>query len=285
MNLRDHVVRARARLAAAGIQPAEAALDAELLAREALGWDRARFLAHETEPASPAFDEAFGELVRRREHREPISVILGRREFWGLDFEVTRDVLTPRPETEIIIEQALARFGTKQPARLVDIGTGTGCLAVCLAREFPDTGVIATDVSPAALAVARRNAARHGVLARIDFRQTSLLAGVDPTVELVVSNPPYVPADYIRGLPPEVRDHEPRQALDGGTDGLGVIRELLREATAVLSPGGQVIMEFGFGQEEAVRDAVASASLDLVAVCDDLQGIPRTVVARKAVAR
>lgn len=281
MTIRDHVLRARGGLTAAGIEPTEAALDAELLAREILGWDRARFLAHETDAAPPAFDGAFGRLVRRRERREPMAVILGRREFWGLTFEITSDVLTPRPETEIIVEEALARYRTTPPARIVDVGTGSGCLAISLATEFPGCAITATDISSAALGVARRNAGRHGVQDRIDFRLTSLLDGLDAPIDLIVSNPPYVPGGYIRGLPPEVRDFEPREALDGGDDGLAIIRQLFREAADRLGTNGTAIVEFGYGQEEGVRDAVSQASLALVKICDDLQGIPRTVVVRR----
>jgi release factor glutamine methyltransferase len=297
MTIRDLVLAARARLAAAGIEGGEAAMDAELLAREVLGWDRARFLAHETDPAPPSLAAPFAALVGRRERREPVSEILGRREFWGLDFEVTRDVLTPRPETEIILEEAIARTtgeppplgprpaasgAGRPPLRIVDVGTGSGCLAIALAREFPRSTVVATDISAPALDVARRNASRHGVRDRIDFRLTSLLDGLAPAFDLVVSNPPYVPAAEVPRLPPEVRDFEPRQALDGGADGLEAVRELMKGAAGVLAPGGWLIVEFGHGQEAGVRAAVAATSLDLVAIRPDLQGIPRTVVARRS---
>ncbi len=296
MTLRELVLSARTRLAAAGIEPGEAAMDAELLAREVLGWDRARFLAHETEPPPPSLAGPFAALLARRERREPVSGILGRREFWGLDFEVTPDVLTPRPETEIIVEEAVARVtggpapigpaaaghpGERPAIRVADVGTGSGCLAVSLALEFPRATFVATDVSAAALEVARRNAARHGVLDRIDFRLTSLLDGIAPTLDLVVSNPPYVPTGDIPGLPPEVRDHEPRQALDGGADGLAAVRDLARSAAGVLAQGAWLVVEFGVGQEPGVRSAVTGAGLDLVAIRPDLQGIPRTAVARK----
>lgn len=273
-------------------------MDAELLARETLGWDRARFLAHATDAAPASFLGAFPTLLSRRARREPVSEILGRREFWGLDFEVTRDVLTPRPETELILEEAVSRLagrtrtGTPPPPdaavlgrdaalAIVDVGTGTGCLAVCLAHEFPNSTIVATDISPAALALARRNADRHQVRGRIEFRLTSLLDGIAPPFDLVVSNPPYVKTADLPGLPPEVRDYEPREALDGGPDGLDVIRRLLTDAAGVLRPGGWAMVEFGFGQEAGVQQAVAAAGLDLVAIRPDLQGIPRTVVARK----
>ncbi len=283
-SLRHLVLGARARLVAIGIDAALAASDAALLARHVLGWDRARFVAHETDPAPDAFRVAFDDLVARRERREPVSSIIGLREFWGLDFEVTRDVLAPRPETEAVIEEAVARLAgpdLPHPLWCVDVGTGSGCLAVCLARECAACRVLATDISEPALAVARRNASRHGVTDRVEFRRASMIDGVSPPVWLLVSNPPYVPTSAIPTLMPEVRLWEPHQALDGGADGLVAIRTLLAAAPAVLGPGGWVIVEFGMGQEGAVREIAARASLELVGIRSDLQGIPRTLVARK----
>ena len=276
--------RGRALLAAAGIEPGEAALDAELLVREALGgWDRARFLSRGDEPAGEPAERALGELLARRARREPISQILGRREFWGLEFHVTRDVLTPRPESELIVEEALACLaGHERTARLwlADAGTGSGCLAVALARERPASRVLATDVSRAALEVARRNADRHAVADRIRFEHAPLLAGAEG-LALVVSNPPYIPAGDLVALPPEVRAHEPRVALDGGPDGLAVVRDLLEAAARAVVPGGWLVFEFGDGQDAAVRAAVAASPLELVRIRADLQGIPRTAVVRR----
>jgi release factor glutamine methyltransferase len=288
-SLRDFVLAARARMVAAGIDASEAALDASGLARHVLGWDLARWISHETDPPSPGFAQSFDALVARRERREPMSAIAGHREFWGLEFDVTPAVLAPRPETEIIIESALAVAGTalapargvSAPAAIVDVGTGSGCLAVALALEFPSARVIATDVSTAALGVATSNAERHGVAGRISFRHASLLEGVDTRASLIVSNPPYVPTGDIAGLPPEVRDWEPHEALDGGVDGLDVVRALLGQAPGVLLPGGWLVMEFGFGQDQGIRDLVAGSALELVEIRSDLQQIPRTLVARK----
>jgi release factor glutamine methyltransferase len=286
--LRQLVLSARARLVAAGIDAALAAMDAALLARHVLGWDRARFLAHDTDPAPEAFPAAFDGLVARRTRREPLSSITGWREFWGLDFEVTRDVLTPRPETEAVVEEAIAclaggagsRPGSADPGRFVDVGTGSGCLAICLAREVAASRVVATDISAAALAVARRNAARLGVADRVEFRRSSILDGISPPVALVVSNPPYVPTDAIPALMPEVRQWEPGEALDGGADGLDAVRALVAAAPGVLQPGGWLIMEFGYGQDQAVQAIVAESPLHLVRIRNDVQGIPRTLVAR-----
>lgn len=285
VTLRHLVLAARARLAAAGIEPNEAALDAALLARHLLGWDVARFVAHQTESAPEGFPSAFESVVSRRERREAMSAITRRREFRGLEFEVGPEVLAPRPETEILVEEALARLeraGRDDDAGplIVDVGTGCGCLAVSLASEFPTARVIATDISPAALSVAARNAQRHGVGDRVEFRQTSLLDGVTGPAALIVSNPPYIPSGDIGGLPPEVRDWEPLQALDGGPDGLEIVRALLADAPRVLPPGGWLMMEFGFGQRDPVTALLSGSRLELVRVVDDLQRIPRTLVAR-----
>jgi release factor glutamine methyltransferase len=171
-------------------------------------------------------------------------------------------------------------FSPALPALIADVGTGSGCLAVALAREFPGARLLATDVSPAALAIASRNALRHGVGNRIDLRLASLLDGVDGPVTLVVSNPPYIPTGDIAGLPPEVREWEPAQALDGGPDGLDVVRSLVAAVPRVLVPGGWLIMEFGYGQHEAVKDLVRRSPLEFVRLREDLQQIPRTLVAR-----
>lgn len=281
---RQMAATARARLTTAGIEPGEAALDAELLVREALGgWDRARFLSHGDEPAGVAPERALAALLARRERREPISQILGRREFWGLEFRVTPDVLTPRPETELVVEEALACLGPNGPRAalaVADVGTGSGCLAVALARELPLARVLATDVSPAALAVARDNAARHGVADRIRFERASLLGGA-AGLALIVSNPPYIQTGDLDVLPPEVGAYEPRAALDGGPDGLAIVRGLLDEAAPALLRGGWLVFEFGDGQDEAVRAALASGPLALERIRADLQGIPRTAVARR----
>ena len=291
MTIHDLVQGARDRLIEAGIGANNAALDAELLARQVLGWDKARFLTDRNEAATTMFLLGYEHFVARRTRREPISYILGTREFWSLNFEVTPDVLIPRPETELIVEEAIERFrepfsqdaSEKGSRNLVyDVGTGSGVLAVVLAREFPDAKVVATDISPEALGVAKRNAARHGVADRITFVETSFLDGLDAGARLIVSNPPYVPALSKPALSPEVRDYEPRVAVYGGDDGLEGLRRVVEDAAALLAPGGWLIVEFGYGQEDAVVNLVnASPVLSLVKVRNDLQDIPRTVVAQR----
>lgn len=275
------------RLIAAAVPALEARLDAELLARMALGgWDRATFIVRSREPAPPRFAETFEPLVARRLRREPMAYITGRCEFWGLDVGVTRDVLIPRPETELIVEVATQLFaGAPPPGLIVDVGTGSGCLAIALAREFPAARVLATDVSPAAIEVARRNVRALGVEPQVELRRASLLGDVSG-VDLVVSNPPYVAEVDRASLQPEVRDHEPASALFGGPDGLDVIRQLTGAAHAALVPGGWLVFEFGFGQDGEVGTLLdagrASGAWAEWQTRRDLQGIPRTAVARRA---
>jgi release factor glutamine methyltransferase len=291
MTIHDLVRGARDRFIQAGISADHASLDAEVLARGVLGWDRARFLADRHDKAPSAFLLNYEHFVARRERREPVSYIMGTREFWGLDFEVTPDVLIPRPETELIIEEAIERgrvpFSEEHSEKgtrplFMDVGTGSGVLAIVLAREFPQARVVATDISPRALNVARRNAVRHGVADRVRFVETSFLGGIEELADLIVSNPPYVPSGWAPGLSPEVRDYEPRVAVFGGNDGLEGLRSVLEGAIDRLKPGGWLIVEFGYGQDDAVAELVkALPALSLVHIRGDLQGVPRTAVIRK----
>jgi release factor glutamine methyltransferase len=279
----DRLLHARKALTGAGIAPDAAALDAEVLARHVLGWDRAALLSRWRDQAPGDLGDLLDPLIARRAAREPVAYITGHREFWGLDFEVTPDVLIPRPETELIVEEALA-FAEEGglPRRIVDVGTGSGCIAVAIASEFLSASVIATDLSPAALAIARRNAARFGVDDRITFLEADLLAGVESGPELIVSNPPYVPGPAAPSLQPEVRRYEPASALFGGQgDGLDIVRRLLAAASRVLASNGRLVVEFGFGQEEALGDAARAAGWQVARVREDLQGIPRVAVLRR----
>lgn len=283
LTIHDLVQGARDRFMNAGISANLAALDAEVLARQVLGWDKARFLSDRNASASSSFLLRYEPLVARRERREPVSYILGTREFWGLPFEVGPDVLIPRHETEFIVEEALTLIEKASSPLIVDVGTGSGCIAIALAREIPGARVIATDLSRHALDVARRNAERHGVSSQITFVETSFLDGIEAGADLVVSNPPYVPSVSEQGLTPEVRDYEPAVALFGGEDGLDGLRSVLQGAAATLSPGGWLVMEFGCGQDSCVTDLLTGVDgLDLVKIRHDLQDIPRTLVCRRA---
>jgi release factor glutamine methyltransferase len=278
-----HLREARRRLEAAGLDTGDAAFDADLLARHALGGvDRGQLIARQRDEAPPGFAAAFDLLVARRAAREPAAYILGRREFWHLDFEVTPDTLIPRPDTELIVEETLSRCPSGV-TRLADVCTGSGCLAVSLARALPRARIVATDLSAAALAVAARNAATHGVTDRLTFTQADLLEGIDGPFDVVVSNPPYVASADVDAAQPEVRDYEPRLALDGGVDGLDLVRRLVPQVAARLTPGGWCLIEFGFGQADGVRAVIAAEPrLVLDTIRHDYAGIPRTAIARRA---
>ncbi|MEZ5287651.1 MAG: peptide chain release factor N(5)-glutamine methyltransferase [Vicinamibacterales bacterium] len=282
MVLQSLVRGASARLIAAGVPEAEAALDAELLARHALGWDRATYVARGREEAPDGLAARLDALVGRRATREPVAYIVGAQEFWGRTFTVGPDVLIPRPETELIVEEALAWAPGHAPPHVLDIGTGSGCLAVTLALELSGARVDATDVSRPALAIAGRNAERLG--APVAWHEGPFIASALPPFDLIVSNPPYVAdADY-GGLQPEVRDFEPRTALvGGGPGGLDIVWGVVRAAAAALAPGGRLLMEIGLGQAEAVARCVADTEgIELLRIRDDLQGIPRVVVVTRA---
>jgi release factor glutamine methyltransferase len=282
VTIAERVARARARLRAAGITDVEAELDARLLAEHVLGWTTTRYLTDAVGEAPPAFEARYGALVERRARREPVAYIVRHQEFWGLEFEVSRAVLIPRPETELIVESALAIVPAGSAPEIADVCTGSGCIAVAIARERPRARLTATELSDDALQVAKRNAVTHLVAERIDFRRANLLAGVDATFDLVVSNPPYVPERDRPSIQPEVRDYEPALALFAGPDGLHVIRALLSETAERLRPGGHLVFEFGFGQADAVTELIARADgLTMIDLRRDLQGIPRAAIARK----
>jgi release factor glutamine methyltransferase len=292
MTLRAVVARGRDALVTAGIPPDDAWRDAVVLARSVLGWCAADWLTRSHEAAAPAFTDRFLPLIDRRAGSEPVAYLTGEREFYGRPFKVTRDVLIPRPETELIVDEALrclgvvaAGFSRAGPVRsplIADIGTGSGCLAVTLALECPSARVIATDLSQRALEVAKDNARRLDAADRITFRHGSYLAGAAGPIDLIVTNPPYVAEADRTSLPRDVADYEPAQALFGGVDGLAVIRELLPAAAAALAPEGWLVMEIGQGQVESVRALTErTEGLTFVRVRLDLQQIPRVIVARR----
>jgi release factor glutamine methyltransferase len=280
-SLHDRIDRARARLERAGINSRDAKFDAEVLARHALGWDRTQLLVHGRELPPEDFDQAYEAFIARRAEREPVALIIGRREFWGLDFEVTEHTLIPRPETELIVEEAIEILKARADARLFDVGTGSGCVAVAIAREIRYAQVAATDISHDAIAVARRNAIRHGVSDRIRFVRTNLLDGIRTVADLIVSNPPYVPETDAKGMSREVLGYEPHSALFGGPDGLVLMRHLFDTAPERLADGGRLVVEFGFGQETAVHDEAVASGWTVERVRSDLQGLPRAMVLRR----
>lgn len=273
------------RLVREGFSPADARVDAGVLARAVLGWDVATWLARQQEAVPAAVPAMLEAAVARRARREPVAYITGEREFYGRPFRVTRDVLIPRGETEFVVESALACVASRPGAalRIIEIGTGSGCIAVTIACEAPGVHLTATDVSSGAIAIARENATRHAVADRIDFVEGSLFAGRASQPgewDLAVSNPPYIARRDRAALAADVREFEPDQALFGGHDGLEVIRALTRAAATALAPGGSLVMEIGAGQADAVRALIdETAGLSWTRVLPDLQRIPRVVVA------
>ena len=285
MTLHEILTAARDRLVAAGIAPEEAAIDVDLYARTILGWDRARLLSEHRSPPPAALEPRFSQFIERRMRHEPSAYIIGSREFWGLAFDVTPAVLIPRPETEFIVEESLALLRPIAGPRIADIGTGSGNIAVSLAHERRDAHVIATDVSGDALAVALRNAQHHGVADRIEFVTASYLGGVERDFDLIAANPPYVRDRDRNALGRPVR-HEPEVALFGGDSGLRDIAGVLDTAGAKLRPGGWLVMEFGFGQEDDVRTLIdARPALRFERFRADLQGLARTAIIQRSAQR
>lgn len=281
MTLQDKLTEARARLVAAGIREADASTDVDLYARVILGWDRARLLTEHRGDPPTALEPRFSEWIARRARREPSAYIIGTREFWGLEFAVNPAVLIPRPETEFIVEEALPLLQGRSRPRVADVGTGSGCIGISIAHEVAECEMVATDVSGDALAVAQMNAERHGVADRIEFVRTSYLDGVDGSFDLITGNLPYVKDGDKPALSRDVR-HEPEVALFGGTDGLRDVGAILKTVRDKLVPGGWFVMEFGYGQEDDVRDLVAATGgLRVDHIRDDLQGIARTAIIQR----
>lgn len=298
MDIRTALKEAMSRLRAA--QVPSHTLASELLLMHALGRDRTWLYTHPEMPLDPSAQDRYFALIARRTAGEPVQYITGKQEFWGLEFEVTPDVLIPRPETEHVIEVALERLGMRgikirldtgepsAPLRIADVGTGSGCLAVALAHELPHATVLASDISASALVVARRNATLHRIGGQIHFLQCDLLSALlnspDPAVpfDLIVSNPPYVAGNDAATLPREVRDHEPHTALFGGPTGTEIYTRLLEQARALLRPAGALVVELGYGSADAVlhvcRERGAWCN---VSITNDLAGIPRVLAAER----
>jgi release factor glutamine methyltransferase len=224
----------------------------------------------------------FDALLERRAGREPMAHILGRREFWSLAFKVTADTLDPRPDSETLVEAVLAQVPDRSAAlRLVDFGTGTGCLLLSLLHELPNAAGVGVDVSAAALAVAVENAGMLGLAPRASFQHGDWDDGIDPGFDIVLSNPPYIPSGDIAGLQPEVAAFEPRLALDGGSEGLDAYRRLGPAAMRLLVPGGLAAFEIGLGQGDSVRRIMAAAGLRHIATARDLAAVERCLLFRK----
>jgi len=276
-------------------------LAGELLLLHVAARDRTWLYAHPEEIFSAETTAQYFALVQRRANGEPTQHLTGKQEFWGLEFEVTPDVLIPRPETEHLIEVALDRLALRElragrsprltgnGITLVDVGTGSGCIAIALAKELPDATVYATDISLDALNVARRNASRLGISERIQCLESDLLEGFSPlatrhsplSFDLIVCNPPYVGQRDAESLPREVREHEPEIALNGGEEGYEFYAELIAQSHEFLKPGGLLVLELGYKSLPAVQPLLDPSHWSNIGVTNDLAGIPRVLAAEK----
>jgi release factor glutamine methyltransferase len=287
MTVAELLAEAAHELRAHGVPSAE--WDGERLLRHVLGWDRATLVASPAASVSAEAERTFRRLVGERARRVPLQHLTGTQAFWKHEFRVTRDVLIPRPETELLVERALELLrGTSRPL-IVDVGTGSGYIALSLAAERPDAEVHATDVSEPALAVARDNARRLGLESRVSFHLGDLLGPVAALArgraQLVVSNPPYVDPAERDTLAPEVRDHEPSVALFPPGDALSVYRRLVPEAAKTLAPGGALVLEIAPGLADAVPRLLRDEGFEQVEALSDLAGRPRAVLGRQALGR
>jgi release factor glutamine methyltransferase len=279
--LRDLRRQLATRLAAAGLP--ESAFEADLLVAHALGRDRTALLLRAGESVAPALAQQVEVLLARRLAGEPVGRIRGEAWFFGRRFLLSPATLEPRADTESVVAAALAALDGRATPQVLDIGTGTGAIAITLAAERPDARVTATDLAPQALATAAANAAGVGVGDRLHLVATDLAAALCGPFDLVVSNPPYIPSADIPTLDPEVRLHDPHLALDGGPDGLAVYRAILADAPRLLAPGGIVVLELGFGQAPAVATLAAAAGFARAAPDrPDASGIPRAMTLRRA---
>lgn len=256
--------------------------DAVLLLAEATGWPADRIRIDLEREIAPQAEMAFSKMLGRRLNREPVSHILGRREFWSLEFRVSPDVLDPRPDSETLVAAVLEQIAQRDASlRLVDFGTGSGCLLLALLHELPKATGLGIDRSPAALAVAAENAERLGLSSRSRFQHGDWGAGLEETFDILISNPPYIESNAIAQLEPEVARHEPRLALDGGFDGLDAYRRLAPDLARLAAPGAIAALELGQGQDVAVAALLEASGFTEIAVKPDLAGIGRVVIARR----
>ncbi len=262
----------------------DARRDAGSLLSFVLGKDRTFLISHAEDQVGIEQLDQFHKLVARRAAGEPLQYITGVQDFYGREFLVTPDVLIPRPETELLVEAVLESLDKEASIVFLDIGTGSGCIAVTLLCELPNAHAIAVDKSAAALEIAKLNASKHSVANRAEFLLSDCFDGLSSKssqIFLIVSNPPYVTEAAMADLQREVKDHEPHLALTPGGDGLSIIRRLLDDAPDFLNPGGQMFVEIGFDQAEAVKSLVDPEVWDFREIRPDLQGIPRIVILRK----
>lgn len=295
--LNDHSVRGLLKHGIEQLRNAQVSsftLAAELLLLHATARDRTWIYSHPEEILPQDTVDHFLSLIRRRSNGEPTQHLTGKQEFWGLEFEVTPDVLVPRPETEHLVEVALDRLAVREVRAgrnprltgknltLVDIGTGSGCIAIALAKELPEAEVHATDISGNALEIAKHNAVRHSFADRIHFAESNLLQSLSSLeFDLIVSNPPYIGINETDSLPIEVRDHEPKQALFGGPEGYELYGDLILQASRQLKPGGLLVLELGQSSLPAVQPLLDSSTWANIGVTKDLAGIDRVLAAER----
>ncbi|MBP2291829.1 peptide chain release factor N(5)-glutamine methyltransferase [Azospirillum rugosum] len=272
---------AEARLREAGVDTPD--LDTRLLIEHALTLTREDFFLRADTPIPDADAARVMALVERRAAHEPVGRILGHREFWTIDLALNPDTLEPRPDTETVVETVLKAVpDPAAPLRLLDLGTGTGCILLALLAELPQSSGVGVDLSPNAVAAAADNAARNGLAGRARFQAGNWGEGLAERFDVVVSNPPYIPSADIATLAPEVREHDPRRALDGGADGLDAYRAIAAQLPGLLEPGGLAALEVGQGQAGDVAGLLQAAGLEVRGVFRDLGGVERCVLARKA---
>ena len=286
MTIIETINKATNLLSSAGITTAR--LDAEVLLSHIIRKDRIWLITHKDDVLDDKDRWDFDEALRRRAKREPLQYLIGNQEFWGLEFKVTPDVLIPRPETELIVEAALALVPDRnRPVRIVDLCTGSGCIAVSLAKELTSARIIATDASEKALAAARENARDHGVSGRIRYLEGDLFVPLEELdirgqVDIIVSNPPYVREGDLPTLQPEVKVYEPLMALIAGPEGTEIAMRIIRNATEYLKKNGSLIMEMGVEQATALTQMVeATGAYGKPAILKDLAGIDRVIVAKR----
>jgi release factor glutamine methyltransferase len=268
------------RLAACGLE--QPRFEARVLLAAALEADSGAILGYPERVLTPRQTDRLADLVRRRAAREPSARLLGRREFWSLDFKLSPDTLVPRPDSETLIEAALAAIASRAaPLRILDFGTGTGCLLLALLSELPAASGIGVDIAPGAVGTARENAAALGLAGRASFFVGSWADAILQGFDVILANPPYIESGAIGGLAPEVALHEPRRALDGGPDGLDFYRVLAPETARLLNETGIALFEIGAGQVLEISEVMRDAGLGVDKVCHDLAGVERCILVRK----
>ncbi|HQZ96466.1 MAG TPA: peptide chain release factor N(5)-glutamine methyltransferase [Pyrinomonadaceae bacterium] len=277
-NIADSVARASAKLQDAGID--DARREASSLMAFAIGKTSAFIFAHPEYELTEAESKAFDSAVERREAREPFHYIVGRKEFYGLDFTVAPGVLIPRPETELLVEDAINILGELPNPRFVEIGVGSGCISVSILHNSPRATAVAVDISEPALGIARKNAEFYNVADRLALHHGDVYQGVEGEFDLIVSNPPYIPDSDLTTLQTEVGSFEPHSALFGGDDGLYIVRRIVADAPKFLKKGGHILIEIGFGQARSVKELFDVAIWCEIDFIRDLQGIERIAKAR-----